>query len=335
VRPSAAGRAIAAAAAVATGRPAQVGWMMPRRVWRTVRRAARDADVALAMTARSVRSGLPVPIVIDHVDALSLSMRRRARGAAPHERLAALLESVLLSRWERRLARLATASLVTSAEDAAALPAAARPTVLPVSIPPHPRAAEDDQVPEAAARPIDLVLTGNMGYPPNADAAAWLSTEIAPRIWARRPETTIAVAGRNADRLDLDERIAVHADVPDLRAFLRGAELAAAPLRLGTGTPYKVLEALAAGAVLIATPEAVRPFGLGDDVAATASTAQALADHAVALLDDPARRAAMRHAARRALLPFTPQRQNVFLTAVLKTAASTPDPVRSHVPVPA
>jgi hypothetical protein len=318
VRPSSVHRGLAAAAAIARGVPAQVGWMMPRRVWSAARDAAADADVVLAMTSRSVRGGLPAPLVLDHVDALSLSMRRRARHGALPVRLLALLESVLLRRWERRLAGVTASALVTAPEDAAALPRHPRPTVMPVSIavPGTPAPGDDD------ARSIDLVLTGNMGYPSNADAAAWLSEEIAPLIWQQRPGARIAIVGRGADRLRVDPRIDVHADVPDVGAFLRRAKLAVAPLRLGTGTPYKVLEALAAGAAVLATPAAVRPFGLEEDVAATGADAHALAACAVSLLDDPGRRAAMQLAAPGALARFCPERQSAVLQGLLAAAAN-------------
>ncbi|MDX6678665.1 MAG: polysaccharide biosynthesis protein PslH, partial [Solirubrobacteraceae bacterium] len=70
-------RAGSAIAAAATGAPLQVGWMMPRRSWRAATRAMVDADVALAMTTRSLRGPASCPLVIDHVDALSLNMARR------------------------------------------------------------------------------------------------------------------------------------------------------------------------------------------------------------------------------------------------------------------
>jgi hypothetical protein len=82
-----------------------------------------------------------------------------------------------------------------------------------------------------------------------------------------------------------------------------------------------VLEALAAGAAVLATPAAVRPFGFEDDVAATGADAHALAACAVALLDDPGRRAAMQSAAPGALARFCPERQAAVLQGLLAAAA--------------
>ena len=278
-------RLASAAGAVARGQPAQVGWMMPGRAWRTARRRASDADVVVAITVRALRGPAPKPVVLDHVDALSLNMRRRAAGPEPVAvRLLARAEAALLRRWERRLARSAAVQAAISSADAAHLPPAPLVHVVPnsVDLPGAPP-------PGAAGRDIDVVLTGNMAYPPNADAARWLSDEIAPALWRRRPGASVWVVGRDAGRLALDPRIEVRADVPDLAAYLSRARLALAPLRIGTGAPNKVLEAMAAGAAVVATPSAVAPFERAGAFA-TAAGAEAIAAAADRLLGDEEQR---------------------------------------------
>src|ERR1039457_190096 len=110
-------RALSAIGAVLRGQPAQVGWMMPSRTWRQAKAVARRADVALIITSRSIRSALPVPTVLNHVDALSFNMARRARGPeALPIRLFARFEAWRMRAWERRLARHLVAQLGTSRE---------------------------------------------------------------------------------------------------------------------------------------------------------------------------------------------------------------------------
>ena len=69
------------------------------------------------------------------------------------------------------------------------------------------------------------------------------------------------MVGRDASSLRLSG-VEVASDVPDLLAYLRRAKVAIAPLRIGTGTPYKVLEAAASGAAVVATAWAAQCFGL-------------------------------------------------------------------------
>ena len=50
--------------------------------------------------------------------------------------------------------------------------------------------------------------------------------------------------------------MSIHASVPDVTPYLDRAAVVAAPIRLGGSMRMKVLEALAAGKVLVATPRA-------------------------------------------------------------------------------
>lgn len=316
--PPLAARACGALGALLRGQPAQVGWMTPGRSWRAVRRRAAECDVVLAITVRSLRGPLPAPLVLDHVDALSVNMRRRATGPerAPI-RWAARLEAILLGRWERLLSQHAAAQIAISSLDARLLPSPPEVRIVPncIDVPVQPPGGDGE-------RDIDLILTGNMAYPANADAARWLSDAIAPAIWAKRPGTSVWVVGRDAGRLALDPRLEVRSDVPNLGAYLRRAKIALAPLRLGTGSPNKVLEAMAAGAAVVATPAAVEPFAFPADAVERAGTAPALAAAAERLLADTTARSAIVDRARSLVLAYRPEVQREHLETILTAVAT-------------
>ena len=276
------GRVCSAVRGVLQGAPLQVGWMMPRRAWRAALRAAPEADVVLAITTRSLRGPIGRPLVVDHVDALSLNMARRARGDETWlVRAFARWEAARFRGWERRCARWSVGAVATSEEDAAALPPRPRVDVLPVGL-------DDAEIAAATEdRPIDVVLSGNMRYPPNRRAAVMLDREILPMLRARRPDVRVVVAGRAADALGL-RNVVTMSDVPDMFAVLRQAKVAIAPLEFGTGSPYKVLEAAACGAALVSSSWAAARFGLP---ALIASDAAGYVDALCLLLDDPIRRA--------------------------------------------
>ena len=282
---SRAARACSALAAGARGAPLQVGWMMPRRGWRAAQRAMRDADVVLAITTRSLRGPVDRPLVIDHVDALSLNMERRSHGDEPLAmRLLARFEAGRLRAWERRCAGWCDGAIATAQEDAAALPAHPPITIVPAVL--------DHVDPAWAAsqdRPIDVVLSGNMRYPPNRRAALMLDREILPALRARIDGVRVVVAGRAADTLGLRD-VEVMSDVPDMLAVLRLAKIAIAPLELGTGAPNKLLEAAACGAAVVSSPWAAARFAMA---ARTATDVQGYADAVYELLRDPRQRAAL------------------------------------------
>ena len=279
-------RALSAAGAVARGAPAQVGWMTPRRAWRVTRDLAARHDVVLAMTVRTLRGPLPAPVVLDHVDALSLNMERRARGPEAFPvRAAAAADGFLLRRHERLAATWSAAQVATAAEDAARLPADP-----PVLVLPQGWDGPMWEEPPGHLRDIDVIFTGYMRYPPNRAAAEWLARDILPRVRRRHPDVNAWIVGRAADTLDV-AGVNVASDVPDLLGYLRRAKIAVLPLREGTGTPNKAIEAAASGTALVSTPWVVERFGLP---AATAEDAEGLARGVGEYLDDEtARRAAV------------------------------------------
>jgi glycosyltransferase involved in cell wall biosynthesis len=309
-------RALGGLGALLRGQPVQVGWMMPQRGWREVRRLSADCDVVLAITVRAVRGPLPALLVIDHIDAISVNMRRRATGpeAAP-VRWAARIEAALLERWERRLRRYAAAQIAISPLDAALLPSPPEVHVVHnyVEVPAEPAGGTE--------RDIDVILTGNMSYPPNRDAAQWLSDSIAPELLARRPDTSICVVGRRAGELEFDPRIEVHTDVPALDPFLRRSKIALAPLRLGTGNATKVLEAMVAGAAVVATPAAVESFGFPATAVETADTAEGLASAIESLLADSSARSGLVARSFELVRSYGPEAQRERLEAILASVA--------------
>jgi glycosyltransferase involved in cell wall biosynthesis len=305
-------RASSALAAALRGQPAQVGWMMPGRAWRRARRIAHDGDVALVVTSRSCRGALPVPTVIDHIDALSFNMANRARGPESLPvRMFARFEAWRMRAWEQRLRRLCVAQLGTSREVVATLPSGPPTYVLPAS---YAHVIEQDA--PAHERDIDLVLTGDMRYPPNRQAADLLINEILPRILRERPQTRTWIVGRSASRV-VASNVTTASDVPDLHAYLRRAKVAIAPIA-GAGSPFKTLEAAANGAALVATRWAVECYRLP---AAVASDPDGFAREALRLLEDQPARQEQADAARRVAQTLTTNASGERLQAILQQAA--------------
>ena len=229
-------RVLGALGALLRGQPAQVGWMMPGRAWQTVRAVRAHADLVIAMTVRSLRGPLPVPVILDHVDSFSLNMRRRATGPEPR--------AGPLGRAHRGGA-------------AGPVGAASQPTGWPRSSVTSPdrraRAAARTaaaRAREQRGRARDEARGGRARHRRHPHGQHGLSAERRRRRLAERSDRACALAplvraprcgcvGRDAGRLTLDERIQVRADVPDLAAYLGRAKVAIAPLRIGTGTPQQ------------------------------------------------------------------------------------------------
>ncbi len=156
--------------------------------------------------------------------------------------------------------------------------------------------------------PPDGVLrvgfAGSFDHAPNLDGLKWLSEEIAPALARRCPGVEIAVAGRGIPELlmrSLDPRLKCLGFVEDYSAFVQSCAVFVAPLRIGGGVKIKVLEALACGRPVVASPVGAEGIGMAaEDGLTVATTVEGIAEALAAHLHDPAgsARAGARGAAR-------------------------------------
>jgi sugar transferase (PEP-CTERM/EpsH1 system associated) len=102
-----------------------------------------------------------------------------------------------------------------------------------------------------------IVFTGSMQYYPNIDAVLHFAHECWPLIRSKAPRVTWAIVGRNPPssvlKLGNIPGITVTGSVPDVRPYLAAATVAIAPLRIGSGTRLKILEALAMKKAVVST----------------------------------------------------------------------------------
>ena len=147
-----------------------------------------------------------------------------------------------------------------------------------------------------------LVFVGNFMHPPNRLAAMRLVRTIHPALRREFPALRLRIVGHDPPD-DLRDAagpgVEITGRVPDVRPHLAAATVVVAPLTTGGGMRVKVLEALAAGAAVVATPRAVEGIGVTDGVELLVANDDAAFTSAVAtLLDDPARRESLGAAAK-------------------------------------
>ena len=109
------------------------------------------------------------------------------------------------------------------------------------------------------------LLVANFAYEPNRDAVRFMLDDVLPRVWAELPDARLALVGSGLDRPpSADPRVETLGFVEDLHGAYARASCALVPLRLGGGTPLKLIEALAYGLPVVATPRAVAGLELRD-----------------------------------------------------------------------
>jgi glycosyltransferase involved in cell wall biosynthesis len=149
-----------------------------------------------------------------------------------------------------------------------------------------------------------LIFTGTMSWEPNVDATIHFCGDIFPLIQRTYPGVRLTIVGAEPTeavrRLGDQRGVTVTGSVKDVRQYIGRAAVVIVPIRLGSGTRLKILEAMAMGKAVIST--AVGCEGLevtpGKDIE-VANSPEAFAVAVCRLLGDPARRRALGEAGRR------------------------------------
>ena len=257
-------------------------------------------DVVHAQLLRTVEylpgAGGP-PVVVDLIDALSANLRRRAERDRLPMGLVAAWEAARVARAEQALIARASATLVVSEAERAALGGG------PIQVVPN--GVDLERFPMRGDTPGGrrLLFAGNLGYFPNVDAARWLADDVFPRVRAAEPGAELRLAGARPTaavrRLTGRVAISLAADVPDMAQELAAAAVAVIPMRAGSGLQNKVLEAMAVGTPVVATSRATAALEVQSGRhLLIAEDAAEIAAACVTLLRDPARGAALARAAR-------------------------------------
>lgn len=151
-----------------------------------------------------------------------------------------------------------------------------------------------------------MLFVGNYRHPPNGEAVTYFVRKVLPLIRQEIPDAEFWIVGSYAHLLDKEvgeaEGVQVAGFVPDIRSSYRSAALFVAPILSGTGMRVKLLEALAMGMAVVATPLAAQGFrSERDPIMLTAATAEAFAEQAVVLLRNPELRSSLGARARRTI----------------------------------
>ncbi len=277
--------------AAITGEPLQVGYFRSTAAERQVRRIVADErpDHVYCQLIRTAPYGrdLPVGSTIDYQDAFSAAARRHAETASLWLRPVLRLEARRVARYEQRARDWFDHQVIISEQDRELLGFAGAEQVQVVA-----NGVDTDFFAPIDPSPdrCDITFVGNMGYPPNVDAAETLVRRIMPLVRAQRPHADVLLAGarpaRSVQRL-AGAGVEVSGWVDDIRTGYARGRIMVAPLAIGAGQQNKILEAMSMGVPCVTTELVNRAIGAvpGEHVL-IGSTPREMADHALALLGD-------------------------------------------------
>jgi sugar transferase (PEP-CTERM/EpsH1 system associated) len=233
--------------------------------------------------------GISIPKTLDYQDVFSKGVERRLDSSPSYIRPFLRLEHKRLLKYEHDVFSEFDNRIIISKPDRDHIPHPDREKIVVV-----PNGVDTDFFkPIESEKEFDLVFTGNMGYPPNINAAEFLVLKILPFVLKRKPDITLLIAGASPHlRVSVlkSSNVDVTGWVSDMRECYAAARIFIAPMQLGTGLQNKLLEAMAMQVPCITSPLANLALQAKEnEEILIANTPEEYADHILMLLNNPAR----------------------------------------------
>ena len=150
-------------------------------------------------------------------------------------------------------------------------------------------------------QPPTVMFAGTLRYPPNAQAARFLVGEVGPALRRLVPEARlrlVGVATREMTALEDPPTVTFTGLVPDIDGELAKADVVVVPIRFGSGTRLKVIEAFAQRIPVVSTTLGAEGLGVEDGRhLLIADDAEGIAGACAQLLTDTALRRRLTEAA--------------------------------------
>lgn len=244
------GQFVNLAASVFSSEPFQVAYFHQSSAQKRVNELINDWNpdaiyCQLLRTAKYVEGIKSITKIIDFQDAFSKGIERRLETDPWYLKPILYSELGRLNVYEKKTFEQFDHCTIISEQDRDQLPFGQRNEVAIVR-----NGVElEDFEPSSEPKSVDVLFAGNMGYPPNVEAAVFLEKEIMPLVRNEIPTATLMLAGARPDQkvkdLQSSELTEVTGWVDDIRDCYAKAKVFVAPMMIGTGLQNKLLEAMA------------------------------------------------------------------------------------------
>ena len=150
--------------------------------------------------------------------------------------------------------------------------------------------------PDYASEALEhLIYIGSMDWYPNEDAVSFFAEEVLPHVQKKVSDVKFSIVGGNpsarVQQLADREGVVVTGRVPEIKPYFADATVFVVPLRIGSGTRLKILEALAMGKAVVSTSVGAEGLALRDgEEIIIADEPKDFAEAVIRLLTDPSLR---------------------------------------------
>lgn len=241
-----------------SSKPAQTSYYYSRKMMDKVGRVitSEKIDLLQVHTIRMSPYGeeQTIPKVIDIVDSFSLWLKRRVKVGFSWKIPFYFLEYLKVKRYEKKVIASYDQALIISEHDRRSVNAGEDVVILSNGVDVIP---EEEPYHRVKSNPhMQLIFTGNMSYYPNIDAVRYFGSHIWPALKKEYKDLRFLIVGADPGRAVRKlngNGVLVTGYVEDIHTVLKGADIYVAPIRLGSGIKYKVLEAFRARLPVVTT----------------------------------------------------------------------------------
>ena len=236
------------------GEPLQLAYFHSRLLKKMIEAIHREHPFDLAhaflLRARPIVASLGLPILLDVNDSQTLAVGHRRAHAHGLKTLALTVEEGRVSRLERSVGGPRERVVVLSERDRDCFrPGVAEVIPMGIDIP--------TSTGGRSAEPM-AVFSGNIGYYPNTAAILSFVRECWSTVRAAVPDARLRIVGLappdEVRELHGRDGVEVLGEVPKMSAAISPAWVSIAPMTVSWGMHTKVLEAMASGVPVVATP---------------------------------------------------------------------------------
>ncbi len=242
--------------------PRSVVMHRSREMTNAIRSKTREKkfDCAVADATNTIEYVLPItafPKVLYHHNVDSMLAKRQCALESSHWRRSRLWLTWLKgAAYEKRVSRAADAHIVVSEVDRGEL-LALLPEIDQVEVIGNGIDLDTFRVDGVTRQRNSIIFTGLPRYIANMDGLRYFHREILPLIKPKLPEFVLRVTGdisdQTVDDLTANGSIVFTGHLDDIKPAVASSWVSVVPIRIGSGTRLKILEAMALGTPVVST----------------------------------------------------------------------------------
>jgi glycosyltransferase involved in cell wall biosynthesis len=267
--------------------------LITARMQAALSKLLRDGTYDLVQVESSSMAGFDfgdTPVVLDeHNLEYELLHRSNRTGTSVMRRLFAGIESGKVEDEEVSSWRSVDGCVLTSERESAAV--RARVPEIQTAVVPNAVDSNYFRPLDSPVKPHGIVFTGLLTYRPNVDAVNFFVRDIFPLVRRRHADALFTLVGSGLPRHGsvTGQGVFQAGHVEDVRPYLAEGAVVVAPLRIGSGTRLKILEALAMARPVVTTSLGCEGLEVSHgEHLLIADDANAFAAAVVRLLENPA-----------------------------------------------